>query len=103
MANKTEYKSNNRSSILLNPVGGWPIVAIIIVAGALLITFVVVNIANEFESGGDGSTSDILDSTCYTKCTWFTEKNCENNEFVSFCFGMWGCGDGWGRHVCVEK
>lgn len=73
---------------------------ILIGIAILIVVIIVVNVANDFESGGDGTATNPI---CSTKCTWLREKNCETNEAIGWCFPSWGCGDGIGQHPCTDR
>ena len=72
------------------------IVAVVVIVGI----FVIVNVANDMEGGGTGTAGT---RTCSTRCTWFTEKRCEDGATIGACFPSWGCGDGLGLHTCVAE
>jgi hypothetical protein len=75
----------------------------LIVVVALIGVFVIVNVANEFETGGTRAGPGVTQQTCSTKCTWFREKRCEDGQDIGWCFPTWGCGDGVGIHTCVAS
>lgn len=68
-------------------------------AVVVVVVWVVVNAANEAETGGTGDPAGPV-AACFTKCTWFREKNCENGRDIGWCFPTWGCSDGIGAHRC---
>ena len=70
------------------------LVPLIVAGGFVVVTFVVVNVANDLETGG--TAGGFTGTTCSTKCVWFTQKRCENNSVIGGCFGFWGCNDGIG-------
>lgn len=78
------------------------VIAIIVIVAVIVVVYIIVNVANDYESGGTGNPANPEQAACFTKCTWFTEKNCENGRNRGVCFPTWGCGDGIGAHICEK-
>jgi len=60
----------------------------LLAALAIIITIIVINIANDAETNQ-------CQQECCSKCTWFQERVCSTNERIGWCFFSWGCGDNY--------
>ena len=74
------------------------------ISGAAVVIFVVLAfiIVSAKSEGSSQPPTNAEIRTCFTKCAWFTEKNCENGAVQGACFFPRECDKQLGRHPCEQ-